>query len=420
MNDTAIKLFEFVRDMIYDPDAAMLDTGSLDPDFRDLGEGLTVLANMLFEQRHYAEALSRGDMSTAIPSRDNELASPLKALHASLRHITWQTQRVAAGDYQQKIDFMGDFAESFNSMVRELAAHKRLMDYQIESSERQNKALANSVALFSQLTKKIPQPLLVISVETQEILFSNAAADDVIARDVGLLNSLISIMMRDLMSGSGVMSNERSEIESGEGADTSYYSVHRYHIQWSSHEAVAFIAEDVTKERLNTMKLERLANVDELTKTFVRRHGMELFEQWISEGRCFALCFIDLDFLKYTNDTFGHEIGDFYITTAADLLTAFAPNTVVARLGGDEFMMLVPDLSEAQIMALMGQLEQDLAAAPQKLDAPDDVRSQLKFHASFGIVPVEADCSASASDLLAEADKRMYEYKMAHKAARRA
>ncbi len=45
------------------------------------------------------------------------MAGALKTLHASLRHLTWQTQRVAAGDFSQRVDFMGDFSEAFNSMV---------------------------------------------------------------------------------------------------------------------------------------------------------------------------------------------------------------------------------------------------------------------------------------------------------------
>jgi diguanylate cyclase (GGDEF)-like protein len=41
----------------------------------------------------------------------------LKNLDAALRHLTYQTQRVAAGDFTQRVDFMGEFSEAYNSMV---------------------------------------------------------------------------------------------------------------------------------------------------------------------------------------------------------------------------------------------------------------------------------------------------------------
>lgn len=44
----------------------------------------------------------------------------LKSLQGNLRHLTWKTQQIAAGDFEQKVDFMGDFSEAFNSMTRQL------------------------------------------------------------------------------------------------------------------------------------------------------------------------------------------------------------------------------------------------------------------------------------------------------------
>ena len=44
----------------------------------------------------------------------------LKSLQANLRHLTWQTQKIADGDFTQKVDFLGDFSESFNKMTLKL------------------------------------------------------------------------------------------------------------------------------------------------------------------------------------------------------------------------------------------------------------------------------------------------------------
>lgn len=415
-------LFDFIRDMIYEPNKASLCLDDIDPTYRDVGEGLKVLAEMLFEERRFAEALSRGELQVSVPSRDNELASPLKKLHSILKHLTWQTKRVAAGDYEQRVDFMGEFSESFNSMIRELSVHTKLLQYEIDAGQKKNRALEAGIELMQSLTESIPQVIIVIGAESQEMLYTNQSAKVALESDPDLIDRVRSIMLDDITSqANGSEEFHRTcETETGTSGAPRYYVVHSYTLHWNGEESIAFVIQDVTEKKLDTMKLERLANVDELTKLYVRRYGMEVFEQWISERRPFCLCFIDLDSLKYTNDTFGHDIGDIYITTAARLISELAPGVVGARLGGDEFMALVPDHTEATVVPILEKLENDLAEAQANLDVSDDIKRALRFHASYGVVDVPTDGSAVASDLLAFADKKMYDHKMAHKAARRA
>jgi len=118
-------LFDYLRDVIYSPAHAALDVEHLPPGFRDLGEGLKYLASCLIETKHLARALSRGDLESFSPSPGNEVAAPLKSLHASLKHLTWQTQQVAQGDYRQRVEFMGNFSAAFNAMVQQLEERRR-------------------------------------------------------------------------------------------------------------------------------------------------------------------------------------------------------------------------------------------------------------------------------------------------------
>ena len=80
---------------------------------------LDELLNDLAGLYRYTLAVSRGDLEQPLALRGS-LAGALKNLDAALRHLTWQTQRVAAGDFTQRVDFMGDFSEAFNSMVLRL------------------------------------------------------------------------------------------------------------------------------------------------------------------------------------------------------------------------------------------------------------------------------------------------------------
>ncbi|MFH1883837.1 MAG: ATP-binding protein [Planctomycetota bacterium] len=63
-----------------------------------------------------------------MPRTANVLASPFKELHARLLHLTWQAERIAEGDYHQRIDFMGTFSAAFNSMVEKLADREESLE----------------------------------------------------------------------------------------------------------------------------------------------------------------------------------------------------------------------------------------------------------------------------------------------------
>jgi signal transduction histidine kinase len=78
------------------------------------------LVDYLGALTHFARAMAAGDLSATL-SHHGALAGSLKALHANLRHLTWQTQEVAAGDFKQRVEFLGEFSNAFNSMVESLA-----------------------------------------------------------------------------------------------------------------------------------------------------------------------------------------------------------------------------------------------------------------------------------------------------------
>ena len=82
----------------------------------DADDQLTQILDELAELYDFTLALSKGDFDRSLQA-GGALAGALKTLDAALRHLTWQTQRVAAGDFTQRVDFMGEFALAFNRMV---------------------------------------------------------------------------------------------------------------------------------------------------------------------------------------------------------------------------------------------------------------------------------------------------------------
>lgn len=77
------------------------------------------------DSREFLDMLSQGNLDCDPPPR-NLLLSPFKQLHSNLRHLVWQTQQVARGDLSQQVDFLGTFAEAFNSMIASLREKRRI------------------------------------------------------------------------------------------------------------------------------------------------------------------------------------------------------------------------------------------------------------------------------------------------------
>jgi len=65
-------------------------------------------------------SLSRGELGHNPPKSKMRGVQSFKNLQASLRHLTWKTQQIAAGDFSQQVDFMGDFSLAFNKMTQQL------------------------------------------------------------------------------------------------------------------------------------------------------------------------------------------------------------------------------------------------------------------------------------------------------------
>jgi two-component system cell cycle response regulator len=93
----------------------------INPDSEYAGE-IQQLKEYLASLQNFAMALCRGDLSQTQDMFGGPIAGSLKSLQASLRHLTWQAKQIADGDFSQRIDFMGEFSDAFNTMVERLGA----------------------------------------------------------------------------------------------------------------------------------------------------------------------------------------------------------------------------------------------------------------------------------------------------------
>ena len=102
---------------------------------KELFETTNWLIESLSEANDFIASLAQGKLNIEVPVRNN-LVSQFKQLHSNLRHLTWQVQQIARGDYNQTVDFLGDFSDNFNSMIAALKEKKQVEERLRESEEK--------------------------------------------------------------------------------------------------------------------------------------------------------------------------------------------------------------------------------------------------------------------------------------------
>ena len=110
------------------------------------------LATALKESSEFAQALSRGNLDTTGPV-GNLMIAPLKSLHSTLRHLTWQTEQIAQGHLGQQVDFLGDFSRAYNAMLASIREKKRAEE-RLRKSENTLQTVLRTAPIGIGLTKK--------------------------------------------------------------------------------------------------------------------------------------------------------------------------------------------------------------------------------------------------------------------------
>jgi diguanylate cyclase (GGDEF)-like protein len=379
-------------------------------DFRDFAKGLIYYVQSVREGSVLASDIAQGNLDTNPLSPGNEVAAGLKSLQASLRHLTWQTQQIAKGDYRQHVSFMGKFSEAMNHMVEQLAERQAALEKEIEAGDIKSQALQRGLAVFEDITAQMSQLIIVLDKDTKEELLRNHPLDQVLA-DPSTEPQLFEWLGEQLSPDRCLLKTTR-ELELVYDGGFQSFSVEQHPYIWGEHEAAVFVFTDTTESSRELSSLKEIANFDSLTGSYSRHFGMITFNRWLEQKLDFVVCFVDMDNLKYVNDAFGHNEGDSYILLVSRVLGMFSPDAKLCRLGGDEFMLLArgwkEKAAEERLEYLRGML----------IEKDGEPGADYRHSMSYGVVGIGADNDLPASELLSMADEKMYCYKRAHKAER--
>ena len=170
----------------------------------------------------------------------------------------------------------------------------------------------------------------------------------------------------------------------------------------------------IEKEVLDIYEKESMT--DYLTGLDNRRGAENFFalnrDKWIKGKKDLVFLSVDVDYLKKTNDTYGHDAGDTIIKACAEALNRVVPKGgCIIRMGGDEFLVAVigdEEFGEFLMNRVFEQIKQwNLTSG-----------KPYPLSVSAGFYSVRADSDLDIHRCIRRADQAMYQYKTDHRKIR--
>ena len=327
--------------------------------------------------------------------------------------------RFAAGDLQIRVaevvkgGELGDLGESLDEMARQLAAREQALR---ESEEEYRFLAENSADIIWRLSPD--RRITYINPADQQL--RGFPKEEVLGRLVSEL-----IPPEDAKRWSALeadrMANESNGVKTGisrfetslvcKNGASIWAEVLSTPVRDKHGEITGFhgVVRDMSERKVHEERLLYLSAHDPLTGLYNRTHFEAEFNR-AGKGRSFPLSVIigDVDGLKAVNDSKGHAAGDILIKAAADILkNAFRVEDLVARIGGDEFAVLMANADEEMLEAWMERVRE----GENRFNA-----SGLGIQVRLSLGGATAHSSFTVSEILHQADKRMYADKARHKA----
>ncbi|MCL2154107.1 MAG: GGDEF domain-containing protein [Leptospirales bacterium] len=375
-----------------------LEENVFSPQYQALVIRVNRLQQIFQQLDNFTRALSHGNLEVNYPDRRNYLAAGLKQLHAQLKHLTWQAQCVANGDYNQFVDFMGDFSAAFNTMVEQLKEREIGMVAQRDAMK----------MVFDNI-----EPLIIVNEEDRHLAlyFNHKASVRFQIRDNDLHKSAGHVPFLETVLQLDIGSNELFDDDTQH-----WYTVVTSNLPWlDGKNSILIYCIDITTHKKRESDLSHVANTDQLTGIFNRRAFDNAFDRMLEQSRHnnepLSLLIIDIDHFKQINDTYGHLHGDKVLAVLAKtLLSSISrPNDMVSRYGGEEFAVLLPSTNRFGAITLA----ESMRISTQKLSIPYDQEpfGNTQITISIGATTCIPSKDDTPISLIHTADKALYEAK---------
>ncbi|BAQ66844.1 diguanylate cyclase domain-containing protein [Geminocystis sp. NIES-3709] len=175
----------------------------------------------------------------------------------------------------------------------------------------------------------------------------------------------------------------------------------------------AITVRDITVSKKFEIQLQAMANLDGLTQIANRRCFDEyLNKEWLKhleQQKPLTLIMIDIDYFKLYNDYYGHQEGDECIYRVAQGIAMIKrPTDLVARYGGEEFAVILPSTKIEDGLMIADLIQSTISS----FEIPHE-KSKISSYVtlSIGISSLIPNLDTISKDLIAKADKALYEAK---------
>ena len=106
--------------------------------------------------------------------------------------------------------------------------------------------------------------------------------------------------------------------------------------------------------------------VDGLTGLYNRKYLDEFIDKKmpyeLSQGMTYAVMFLDIDYFKMVNDTYGHDAGDAILQKLSSTMkTSISENEFIIRFGGEEFLIIMKNPTIESAKELATKINQEFA-----------------------------------------------------------
>ena len=127
----------------------------------------------------------------------------------------------------------------------------------------------------------------------------------------------------------------------------------------------------------------------------------------------FGVIVLDVNYLKETNDKYGHEVGNQLIITAAQLISGVFKRSPVFRIGGDEFLAILQNRDLENCEELCEEFDSECASTFIETD-----QESIPVRVAKGLAKFEPATDTQFLDVFNRADDAMYQNKRKMKADR--
>ncbi len=118
---------------------------------------------------------------------------------------------------------------------------------------------------------------------------------------------------------------------------------------------------DFTEKKEKQNQIEYLSFHDHLTGLYNRRYMEDSIKRMDTERNLpFSIIVADVNGLKLTNDSYGHEMGDKLLIAVAEIFKkSCRQEDIVCRVGGDEFVILLPNVNEKKVKKIIERIKKE-------------------------------------------------------------